>query len=149
MYEDRRPWVPVFSVTNSLGRLAVLVPGKNVGRFCRGTNNRFAGRCPAIRASLLSEPQPKVRAAAVFARATVDFGEVSPDGLRCGSEGGSLRLVTTGIIDSVRYSFGGQLSISRGYESTGDVDEIPAFDFTEWLKTTVSGWDYVVMKLGN
>ncbi|CAI9775774.1 unnamed protein product [Fraxinus pennsylvanica] len=104
---------------------------------------------PAILASLLSEPQPEVRAAAVFARATVDFGEVPPDGLRCGSEGGSLRLVTTGIIDSVRYSFGGHLSISRGHESTGDVDEIPAFDFAEWLKTTVSGRDYVVMKLGN
>lgn len=36
---------------------------------------------------------------------------------------------------------------SGGYVSTGDVDEIPGFDFAEWLKKTVSERDYVVMKM--
>ncbi|RVW40999.1 Regulatory-associated protein of TOR 1 [Vitis vinifera] len=54
--------------------VALSLSWKAVGGLHRHTNHRFAGRCPAIYApllSLLSEPQPEVRASAVFALGTL------------------------------------------------------------------------------
>ncbi|PQQ12301.1 regulatory-associated protein of TOR 1 [Prunus yedoensis var. nudiflora] len=58
--------------------VALPLSGKAVGGFYRGPTIWFAGSAPAICAPLLSEPQPEVRASAVFALGTLlDVGSGS------------------------------------------------------------------------